>query len=185
MAKNQSIVKTWVSDEVFRLLMGAGKVYTQELKTMAINDTEMLDLLVNIFLTDEKKLCWHAGWVLFKVADSHRHLLEKYLPPIIKKLPEMLYEQQCHGALRIIQRYDIADEELQGILVDACFNFIRLNKYPPYMKYFSIVIINNLTSYYPELKNELLLTIEEALPGWTTNYIIRMGQKMLAGQNIN
>lgn len=185
MAKNQSLVKTWVSDEVFRLLMGAGNIYTQELKAMALKDAKMLDLLVKIFLTDEKKLCWHAGWTLFKIAGTHKNLLEKYLPSIIRKLPDMIYEQQCHGALRIIKHYDITDEELQGILVNSGINFIRLNKYPAYMKYFSIIIINKMTCYYPELKNELLLTIEEALPAWTTSYIIKIGQKMLAGQNID
>lgn len=185
MSKNQSIVKSWVNDEVFHLLMGAGKVYTQALKALALADAKMLDLLVKIFLTDEKKLCWHAGWVLFKIADTHKHLLENYLPAIINKLPQMLFDQQCHGALRIIQHYEITDEHLQGILVDTGIKFIRLNKYPPYMKYFSIVIIDKITGYYPELKNELALTIEAALPNWTTNYIVSMGKKKLKEYNTN
>ena len=146
---------------------------------MALKDTDFLDLLVKIFLTDEEKICWHAGWVLFKIADTHRHLLEKHIPAIIEKLPNMLYYSQCHGALRIIQYFDITDETQQGILVSLCMKFIHLNKYPPYMKYFSIIIIDKITKYYPELKSELKLTIETALPHWTTSYIKIMGKKKL------
>ncbi|NJO87766.1 MAG: hypothetical protein HC831_01530 [Chloroflexia bacterium] len=181
MSKKESEVKKWVSDEVHHLLKNADKIYTQELKRMAVENPEMLDLLVKIFLTDEEKLCWHAGWVLFKIADTHTKQLEKYVPGIIQKLPNMLYTQQAHGALRIIKHYDIKDEELQGILVDTGIRFILENKYAPNLKYFSIVIIEKIAKYYPELKNELALTIEEALPHWTTNYIVKFGkQKLLA-----
>jgi len=179
MSKNQSTVKSWMTDEVYHLLVNAGKVYTMELKRMALQDREMLDLLIRVFLTDEKKLCWHAGWVLFKIADTHKDLLEKYLPSIIEKLPNMLYDSQCHGALRIIQHYDITNEHHQGILVDAGIKFIRLKKYPPNLKYFSIIIIDKIANYYPELRNELAFTIEESLPHWETNYIINLGKKKL------
>ncbi len=179
MSKMESEVKNWVSDEVYQLLKNAGKIYTQELKRMAVESPEMLDLLIKIFLTDEEKLCWHAGWVLFKIADTHTKKLEKYVPEIIQKLPNMLYTQQAHGALRIIKHYDITDEELQGILVDMGIKFILENKYPAHLKYFSIVIIEKIAKYYPELKNELALTIEEGLPHWTTNYIVKFGKKKL------
>jgi len=179
MSKKESIVKSWVSDEVYHLLKNAGKIYTLELKRMALEDADMLDLLVKIFLTDEKKLSWHAGWVLFNIADTHKEVLEKYLPKIIEKLPNMQYTQQAHGALRVIRHYDITDDILQGILVDIGIKFILENKYPPNLKYFSIVIIEKIAKYYPEIKNELALTIEEALPHWTTNYIIKFGKEKL------
>jgi hypothetical protein len=179
MRKKESIVKEWINEDVFHLLKNAGKIYTQELKRMAIEDVDMLNLLVKIFLTDEKKLSWHAGWVLFKLAETHTELLEKHVPSIIRKLPNMLYSQQAHAALRIIKNYDIKDEDLQGILVDTGIKFILENKYPPNLKYFSIVIIEKIAKYYPELKNELVLTIEEALPHWTTNYIVKFGKKKL------
>ncbi len=179
MPKKTPTVKDWISDEVFHLLKNAGKVYTMELKRMAIENPEMLDLLVKIFLTDEKKLCWHAGWVLFKLADTHKELLERYVPSIIERLPNMQYTQQAHGALRVIKQYDITDEIHQGILVDVGINFILENKYPPNLKYFSIIIIEKIAKYYPELKKELALTIEEALPHWTTSYIIKFGKEKL------
>jgi len=91
----------------------------------------------------------------------------------------MLYDSQCHGALRIIQHYDITNEHHQGILVDAGIKFIRLKKYPPNLKYFSIIIIDKIANYYPELRNELAFTIEESLPHWETNYIINLGKKKL------
>ncbi len=168
-----------MSDDIYQLLLLAGKSYTMELKEMALNDPTVLDLLVRVFLTDEKKICWHAGWVLFKIANTHKKLLIKYLPQIIEKLPKMLYHSQIHGALRIVQNYDISDEKQQGILVDEGIKFIRSKKYPAYMKYFSIVIIDKITCYYPELINEFALTIEQALPHWETNYIIRFGKKKL------
>ena len=179
MPKKESIVKNWVSDDVYRLLLNAGKGYTIELKRMALEDSDTLDVLVKVFLTDEKKLCWHAGWVLFKIADTHAKILEKYVPSIIEKLPYMQYSQQVHGALRVIKQYDITNETHQGILVDLGIKFILENKYAPNLKYFSIVIIDKIANYYPELKNELALTIEEALPHWTTNYIVKFGKKKL------
>lgn len=181
MSKKESIVKSWLNEDLYHLLKNAGKIYTHELKQQALKDELVLTLLVKVFLTDEKKLCWHAGWVLFKIADTNQELLEEHVPSMIKKLPNMLFTQQAHAALRIIRHYDIKDEELQGILVDKGIQFILENKYPPNLKYFSIVIIEKIAKYYPELKNELALTIEEALPHWTTNYIVKFGkQKLLA-----
>ncbi len=179
MKKKESIVKSWVSEDVYKLLLGAGKFYTNELKLMALNDLKFLDLLVKIFLTNEKKLCWHAGWVIFKIADTNKNLLEKHLFAIIEKLPKMKYDQQIHGVLRTVKHYDIIDEKQQGILFDEGIKFIRTEKYPPYMKYFSIVIIEKICNYYPELKKEFIFTIEEALPHWETNYIIKFGKKKL------
>jgi len=179
MAKKKSEIKDWVSEEIYYLLKNAGKIYTLELKGMALEDPSLLDMLVKIFLTDEKKFSWHAGWVLFNIADTHKEVLVKYLPAIIEKLPNMQHTQQAHGALRVIRRYNITDEDLQGILVDTGIRFILENKYPPNLKYFSIVIIEKIAKYYPELINELVLTIEEALPHWTTNYIIKFGKEKL------
>ena len=179
MSKNEPIVKSWMSEKVYQLLLKAGKSYTLELKEMALKDSMILDLLVRVFLTDEKKLCWHAGWTLYKIADTHKNLLEKYLASIIKKLPDMKYDSQCHAAFRIIRNYDISDENLQGILVDIGIKFIRNKKYPANLKYFSILIIEKIANYYPELINELVLTIEEALPYWKTSYIIKLGKKKL------
>jgi len=129
MPKKQSIVKSWVNEDVYNLLLGAGKLYTNELKLIALKDLKFLDLLVKIFLTDEKKVSWHAGWVLFKIADTHKNLLKKHLPAIIEKLPKMLYNQQIHGVLRIVKNYDITDEKHQGILFDEGIKFIRTKKY--------------------------------------------------------
>ena len=183
--KTESIVRSWLTEEEYQLLFLAGKVYTLELKKRAIEAPKFLDLMVKVFLTDEKKLCWHAGWVLFNIAETHKDLLEKYLPAIIEKLPEMNYDQQCHGALRVIRYYDITDETLQGILVDVGMDFIRLNKYPANLKYFSIIIIEKIAKYYPEIKKELALTIEEVLPHWTTNYIVQLGKQKLKEYGVN
>ncbi len=172
-------IKSLLPDEIYRLLKIAGKEATLKLKEMAMSDPILLELLVKVFLTDEDKICWHAGWSLFKISDSKKELLKKYLPSIIEKLPEMKHQSQRHGALRIIKNYDIKDETHQGILVDVGIKFILKNEHPPNLKYFSIVIIEKIAKQYPELINELALSIEASLPHWTTSYIIRFGKKKL------
>lgn len=171
--------KEWLPDEVYRLLKIASKEATLKLKDMAMSDKKQLEQLVKVFLTDEAKICWHAGWVLFKISDSKKELLEKYVGAIIEKLPKMKHQSQRHGALRIIKNYTITDETHQGILVDVGFNFILKNEHPPNLKYFSIVIIEKIAKQYPELINELVLSIEAALPHWTTSYIVNFGKKKL------
>lgn len=177
--KGQSEARSWMSDHVYHLLMNAGKDYTMELIQMTFDDPKILDLMVRVFLTDEKKLSWHAGWVLFKIAEKDKTRLEKYLSSIIEKLPNMKHSQQCHAALRIIRHYHITDETQQGILVDVGIKFIQKNEYAPNLKYFSIIIIEKIAKQYPELINELVLTVEESLPYWTTNYIVSTGKDLL------
>lgn len=172
-------IKDWVPEEIYRLLKIASKEATLKLKEMAMSEPATLDLLVKVFLTDEVKLCWHAGWSLFKISDSKKDLLEKYLPAIIEKLPKMKHQSQRHSALRIIKNYDIQDEMHQGILVDTGINFILKNEHPPNLKYFSIIIIEKIAKKYPELLNELSLSIEASLPHWTTAYIVKFGKKKL------
>jgi hypothetical protein len=55
-------------------------------------------------------------------------------------------------------------ESLAGITADICFRYLRDHQEPIAVKAYAMTIIYNLSMKYPELGDELALTIEDMMP---------------------
>ena len=81
--------------------------------------------------------------------------------------------------LRVLQSYDIP-ASLHGRLMDACFRFIADPLAPIAVKAFSLTVLDKLSREYPDIRGELVTTIEERLPHETAAFRSR-ARKILAG----
>jgi len=55
-------------------------------------------------------------------------------------------------------------ESLAGLTTDICFRLLQNHKEPIAVKAYAMTIIYNLSQQYPEISDELVLTIEDLLP---------------------
>ena len=65
--------------------------------------------------------------------------------------------------LRILQFVDIP-RPLQGIVTNICFDFLISKEIPVAIKAFSMTVLANIAQKEPDLKNEIISTIQIMLP---------------------
>ena len=117
--------------------------------------------LMQCFLSSQYRLAQRAAWSASWAALKEPELIKPY----IKDLVDQLHRKDVHDAVirnsvRILQKLEIP-ESLHGELMNNCFRFIESPATPAAIKAFSLTTVFNLSKFYPEIKNELRLIIEE------------------------
>ncbi len=126
-------------------------------------DQEAFDDLVDLFLADEYRVTQRAAWVFRICADAHPWLLKKHLKSIIENLQNPVHDAVKRNTLRILQFVQIPDD-LMGVTAEMCFKFLHSGSEPIAVKVFSMTVLYNIVKEYPELKEELKISIEDQLP---------------------
>lgn len=70
-----------------------------------------------------------------------------------------MHEAVIRNSVPVLEEIEIP-ELLQGDVMNACFGFIEKPSVPAAIKAFSLTTLFNLSKYYPEIKGELKLIIE-------------------------
>jgi hypothetical protein len=70
-----------------------------------------------------------------------------------------VHDAVIRKSVRALQEIEIP-ESLHGDVMNACFGFIEKPSVPIATKAFSLTTLFNLSNYYPEIKGELKLVIE-------------------------
>lgn len=125
------------------------------------DDKVKLKKLVTIFLNSEYRVTQRAAWPLSEISILHPHLIKPYLHKLIEKLDSKDEHPAIpRNILRIFQEIKIP-EKYHGRLVDQCFKFIADVKHPVAVRAFAITVASHICVQYPELKNELVIVLEE------------------------
>lgn len=94
-------------------------------------------------------------------------LIKPYLHQIITALPTFKIDgvKRCCCFLKLCINKDfINEEELQAILVNTCFEWLNSNSEAIAVRYYSIKILYNISTYIPEIKSELVASLEMLMP---------------------
>lgn len=134
--------------------------------------------LIQCFLANDYRLAQRAAWSVSWAAKSKPAMIE----PHIKSLVAQLEREDVHAAVirnsvRILEIIDIP-EMYHGDVMNACFNFIEKPATPAAIKAFSLTTLYNLSKFYPEIKQELKLIIEDQFENETPAFKSR-GKKIL------
>jgi hypothetical protein len=126
----------------------------------ACSSHEHFKELMKCFLANEYRLAQRAAWSVSWAARKKPELIK----PFIKDLVAQLNRTDVHNAVirnsvRVLEEIEIP-EELHGDVMNACFAFIEKPSTPVAIKAFSMTTLFNLSKYYPEIKSELKLIIE-------------------------
>lgn len=153
--------------------------------TSAIDNPAVFRKLLEFSWSDDKKLAFHASWILTKVCDQYPDMIDPFLPGIIESLEKLDNESTQRSFLRIISLSDInrITGKHHGLLADHCFAALRSGFSAIAIKAYSMEILYKLSLIYPELTNELSATIN-MLQGEGSAGIIARGRiilKKLAG----
>jgi len=153
--------------------------------TSAVENPALFNKLLEYSYSDDRKLAFRASWTLSKACEKYPEMIYPHLNEIIEGLDKFDNESVQRSFLRIISLTDIEkiDQKQYGILAEHCFRFLNSGFSAIAIKAYSMEIIYNLASLYPELANELSATIR-MLQGEGSAGVIARGQiilKKLAG----
>lgn len=154
------------------------KDVTNKIVIYVAGDRSRMKELVDLMLGNDHRICQRAAWPLSVIAEKN----SSQLKPHFRKLLNKLKEEGNHPAinrniLRAFQYIEIPDK-YEGETLDECFILLNKVDSPLAIKVFAMQVIFNLTQKYPELCNELKLSIESQWDNQSAGFHSR-GRKIL------
>ena len=136
----------------------------------ACSSPKHLKELIACFLSNEYRLAQRAAWSVSWAARSKPALIMPYIKDIVAQLQRTdVHNAVIRNSVRVLEDVDIP-EVYHGDVMNACFAFIEKPSTPAAIKAFSLTTLYNLTKYYPEIKQELQLIIQERMDNETAAF---------------
>ncbi|WP_143306739.1 hypothetical protein [Chitinophaga vietnamensis] len=127
------------------------------------NDPQRFAALMQLFLHDEYRVVQRAARIVNFVAEAHPALVAPYLPEMAAMLGTPgLTPAVTRNIVRLFQFMPIP-ETVHGTLMNACFQFLEAPESPTAVKAFSMTVLSRLAKDYPDIRNEIILLIEDQL----------------------
>jgi len=132
-----------------------------KISSYACSSPKHFKKLMQCFLSNEYRLAQRAAWSVSWAARNNSSLIKPYIKDLVAQLPKKdVHDAVIRNSVRILQQIEIP-ESLHGELMNHCFSFIEFPSTPAAIKAFSLTTLFNLSKFYPEIKHELKLIIEE------------------------
>lgn len=143
------------------LLKAHSKAHTMRIVRMVGEDKKLFRELVDTFLEGEYRVTQRAAWPLCYCGLEHPELLKPYMRKLLDRLKEPgIHDAVKRNVVRIWAEVPIPGE-LSGEIYDLCFGYLRALEEPLAVKAFSITVLQKICKPYPELADELRITLED------------------------
>ena len=147
-----------------KLALGHSKLFTNEIVNEIYTHPKKMDELMQVFIEGPVQLTQRAAWSISIVAEKHPELLIGYYNLFIKLLNQPnKHDSINRNIVRALQFADIP-KKYQGEILNACFKLLNSSNEPIAVKAFSMTVIYNLSTIYPDIIPELKACIENLMP---------------------
>ena len=162
------------------LLLGEiSKRHTSEIARVAVENPKILDELWILSISNDEPVNWRAAWVIKRIWEQNPPLVSPLIDKMIINLPLLKKDGVKREFLRIIQEYPLPEnEEKLGILLNTCFDWLAEPAEPIAVKIHSMTILFKIQKVIPDIKEELITTIEVAMQEGSAG-IINRGRKTI------
>ncbi len=144
-----------------QLIEGHTAKNSMEICEYSLSDKKRFEELMECFVSKEYRIAQRAAAVLRLAVTKVPGIIRPYIKDLIDQLPRKdVHNAVIRNTVRILQQIEIP-EEFHGHVITNCFSFIEDPATPVAIKAFSLTTLNNLAKFYPEIKKELKLIIEE------------------------
>jgi hypothetical protein len=142
------------------------------------DDPTLFSELIHIFLTGGWRTNQRVATPLILCLKQFPHLIAPHLESLISNLRNpIMHDAVKRNTLRILQDVEIA-ADCQAEVTEICFDLLTNNKTPIAIKVFAMTVLGNIAMQLPELKNELVIVIEDLLPYGSAGFVSR-GSKII------
>lgn len=127
-------------------------------------DKKRFEALMKVFLGNNYRLTQWAGWPMSDLVKEHPQLIAPYLKPILKSIDKPgMHVAVKRNVMRVFQFIDIP-KNVRGLAFDKGFRLFSDTSEPIAVRVFAMQVVANIAITEPDLKNEVIIAIEEQLP---------------------
>jgi hypothetical protein len=119
--------------------------------------------LVKVFIAGPYRVTQRAAWPLSYCVENHPGLVDGYWNELLHALKVPRHNAVTRNVLRLLQFVDVPEEQA-GEVMHFCFELLAKPKEAVANQAFALTILANLAPRYPEIKSEILLSIENRMP---------------------
>ncbi len=138
---------------------------------------ELINELWEIYLSEREPVSRRAAWIIDTVSENNPGWIQPYMTQLINKLPGFKHDGLKRHGLRMISRCPIPEEKVAE-LVNICFEWLLSPSEAVAAKFYCMNILYDISQQLPEMKHELIDSIEFQLPEGTPGFK-SIGKKIL------
>ncbi len=160
------------------LLLEMSRRNTDVVADLVRQKPELFGELFHIFSGNTEPASRRAAWALDIVSEKNPALILPYLDQIVELLPLFRHDGLKRHSLRMLSRSPLPSESHLGNLINLCFTMLISPGEAVCAKVFSMEILYRISQIEPDLKKELVDSIEWRLNEGTPGFKNR-GQKIV------
>lgn len=144
-----------------QLLIEFSKSNAEYIASSVQKDLSKVRELVNLFLSDDKKIALRASMVLARIMDKHPYLMIPYIADFVQTyLDKTTAVAVVRMLARFFQSYTLP-EESQGLVLDRSYELMIDSENPIAVRAFAMGTIEHISIPFEELRNEFKLILED------------------------
>jgi hypothetical protein len=144
------------------LVKGLGKEVTTKVAKQAGADETLFLALLDYAENGTTTQAMKSSWIIGTLATFDPTFPTKYSDRVLAILKAATVGGVQREMLKTISRVKLKPE-VHGSLIDLCFRMLHNHELDVAVKYYSIYIIEDALKVYPELKDELIASLEPQL----------------------
>ncbi len=153
-----------MSKQSFHDILDSG--HTKENRDYIVNvirhNPARIDELMDCFFYGGKKISQRAAWSVGQIADTNPKILYPYLEKMIDYLDKSSHDAIIRNTFRVFQKINIP-EKIEGRVYEEAFDLLVNPTIPVAIRVFAMSTATNIAMKYPDLKEELIQTIEDLI----------------------
>ncbi len=158
-------------------LVDSSKLIAEMVAENVGDNPEHFEKLMALAFSGKGKISMRASRAAIFCVQKYQHLIDPYLNKIIHMLPEN--ESVRKNFMKILAETTLEfNEEQLGILVETCFEMLLNDKSSIANKAYSMELLYKISDFEPDLKIELIATIEEQIPTGSSGIKV-IGRRLL------
>lgn len=143
----------------------------------ALANPDYVKLLFGIALYSNHPKSWRAAWIADKINDKRPELINPYINDIIVQLKNESSSSKKRQFLKLISLRSIPEEHC-SFLLEYCIQCFTSTGEPIAVRVFAMQVLYNISEIEPELKPELLFTIQHEMELHSSAGIKSRGMKL-------
>jgi hypothetical protein len=148
-------------EEIKKILFDSGRATADHAVGLLLARPELLQGFRQLAFSNEYPFDMRSSNVIEKADEKVPGFAASLVPDIVSNLTVFINDGPRRQFLRMLVRYTPAiDEDLTGILYDACYGFACDRSQPVAVRHNAVMVLEALAMRYPELKSEIVAALE-------------------------
>ncbi len=159
------------------LLSNNSRAHTDFMGDIVRQNPDLINELWQVYLSDKGAVSRRAAWIIDTVSENEPAWVQPYLEQLIDLLPTFSHDGMKRHGLRMISRNTIPEAKI-GELINIAFDWLLSNNEAIAAKMYCMLILSSIAEKMPEIRNELIDTIEFQMPEGSPGFK-SIGKKIL------